>query len=362
MTGSPGSTVEARAAVLAQTEPSRFRRCGDDSRRLEQLLAGHLELAPHPAVALPDASSWTDEDPPDPNLRVLVASLGWLDVLRRAADVDSRQDAAGLYERWLRAFAARNRPADSASSAAWTDHAAGVRLSVIRLASTVLGTPQWLLASITALAEWSASPASYKGWGNHCLMQNSRLLSAAQTTHTLLFGSVDAQGVATEGAVAYHLRLHTWSKECLAKLRLLDMPLDREWNDSIRARWPFTGCKRQTGYKSYKEGKRAATSGQVVGRSPAYGQIQPRPPTEAIYCYWGRRDTTSRPASPYLPTAAPRRPGNAPSEEPHPIEEQPVVVTGSSTSSRLSVMVERHGYAEALEVRGRRLTLEKCPR
>lgn len=234
--------LRAVAAELVRAEPSRFRSRRDDADRAADTWAGKLVLPPHRPVQF-DLERLTTLATIDDNWRSLFASLTWSDVLRR--DALARPDAAKSerYEDLVKRLTA----ADWSDSLRldrvyWKDHPAGVRAATLAAAVSLLGLPAWLEAELRRTAEHLVRPENYKGWGNHCLMQNSGLLGVGvllqneeyvRTAHDrgfrLLRTSVAADGSSTEGSIAYHTRLQRWWTEFRSKLLLAGIPLAREW-------------------------------------------------------------------------------------------------------------------------------------
>lgn len=231
-----------RAAALALTEPSRFCNREDDAERAEKIWAGQLVLPPHGPVAL-DLERLTTSDPIDDNWRSIFGSLAWSDVLRRDVVASPGAVKAQRYEDLVERLVA----ADGIGSLGldrlyWTDHPTGVRAATLVAAVSLLGLPSWLESELRRTADHMIVPENYKARGNHCLMQNSGLLSVGillqeddyvRIAHdrglSLLRTSVVADGSSTEGSIAYHTSLHRWWAEFRSKLLLAQIPLAREW-------------------------------------------------------------------------------------------------------------------------------------
>ncbi|MCL2465654.1 MAG: heparinase II/III-family protein [Micrococcales bacterium] len=235
------SDVCKRATAIAAVEPSRFFRQEDDAERAARILEGWVEIAPHNPVLL-DYDSFEAKGCIDDNWRSLFASMAWSDAVRREAISGDQAACRGYTNLLRRILCLCDSDKLGISSVYWKDHPTGVRAAALVAAVSFLGVPEWLQFELERIGDHLFQRDHYKGWGNHCLMQNSGLLGIGillarddyiATAHArgfrLLKCSVAADGSSTEGSIAYHARLHRWWYEFRQKLQLVDIPLEREW-------------------------------------------------------------------------------------------------------------------------------------
>lgn len=207
------------------------------SFRLEEiakLLAGKLQIPPHPEWLLPTEATWEEDPFTDKNWCFQFHMLRWLDPLRRAA---ARGDDAAfeMWFRWVRNWVEKNPPEAPRSPWAWTDMSDGIRAQQLCLAAPMIAhrVPEhqdWLEATIRTHAEHLADPA-HMGRANHALHQQESLFICGRILHeeplwqlaldrmdALLREQYDEQGVNAEGATAYHYNNYLWWEKALRRV------------------------------------------------------------------------------------------------------------------------------------------------
>lgn len=224
---------------VCAAEPSLFGPRSNDAEVAAALMDGVLTMSPHASVTIPADPSWGEVLVQQSNWEVKYQALVWLDVLRRQYLVTGDTALLDRYTFLVRDFVTDNALRDQPRSPwTWYDHPTGQRASFLACATTVLGTPDWLLTAMELHRVQLSDPTQYKGYGNHSLMQNSGLLSLGCTLdipdardlalargQALLAKAVDAQGVIDEGSYAYQWSNYVWWSEYGSKVTACGMSL-----------------------------------------------------------------------------------------------------------------------------------------
>ena len=208
--------------------------------RVDSLVAGMLEMPPHPVWHLPDEIDWAVDPFADANWMSQLHMLRWLDPLRRAA-IGGDTVALDLWRRHVSGWVRDNPREAPASPWAWSDMVEATRAIQLCLTSTVLrdrspADLDWLIPSVQEHAEHLADPANL-GRANHALHQHEALFvcgrflrrpdlvdQAVAQIHGLLSQEYDEQGVNREGATAYHSNNYIWWNRVLRRLDAEGIP------------------------------------------------------------------------------------------------------------------------------------------
>lgn len=204
--------------------------------RAEALLANRYIVGRHPEVTLPANPRW-NENP--------LKSRSWeygYHTLRFVLDLLSAGQRSGgekYLERarfLLRDWVQDNPPGAGRSIFSWNDHATAWRAEVLVCAAEVLPREAWLDNALVVHGAKLATPAFYRGEGNHALNQNVALLNigcrlkrpawtslARRRLAALVVDSVDSQGVTNEQSVFYEF--YNWRHYDRARQRLEDCGL-----------------------------------------------------------------------------------------------------------------------------------------
>lgn len=207
-------------------------------QRADDLLAGNLELAPHPPTALPADPTWAENPFQDANWEYQYHTLRWVRPLRLAWEKTGDPRYLDRYRTTLKSWAERNPYVDPPSEFSWNDHSAAQRALVYASAASILEPEPWLVDVLRAHGEALADDDFYVGQGNHALNQNTGLLTVAcvlgrqdwvnhaiSRTYHLLSESVDDEGVCNEQSIdyqLYNLRMYTQFFEFAAACPLVE--------------------------------------------------------------------------------------------------------------------------------------------
>lgn len=226
-------SLDAEAA-RRQTIGLAFEPRKTDRHVAETILAGTLELKPHPAWGLPTKIEWSENPYEQPNWRAQLQMLRWLDPIRRIA-AEGDQAALGFWLRTVRSWSDAN-PSDggAASDYAWADMVEAVRALELVFAFPLVPPEEegWLADLIWEHGIWLADP-SHLGKANHALHQHEALFVIGTVFHhqswielsrdrliQLFEASYDEEGVNAEGALAYHVNNYLWWNVAFQRLKL----------------------------------------------------------------------------------------------------------------------------------------------
>lgn len=197
-----------------------------DSKKVQELLAGSLALPPNPTWAMPAEITWYENPFKEPNWVAQFHMLRWLDPLRRQAQTGRHK----LIDLWLsiaESWIEKNPPGKGRANYAWADMIEAARAMTFTFALPVIEDlrPEKLpilLFSLRQHGEWLAEPSHIRT-GNHALQQHQGLLVigavlrrpewielAVSRSETMLRESYDDQGINEEGAVQYHQINFLW--------------------------------------------------------------------------------------------------------------------------------------------------------
>nr|WP_275436513.1 heparinase II/III family protein [Helcobacillus sp. ACRRO] len=207
---------------------------------VDQLLAGRLQMRPHPAWDLPAEPTWHEDPFNDRNWTFQYHMLRWLEPLWRAAG-DGDQAALEMWLTWVKNWAEANPVGASPTEWGWRDMSDGLRARQLCLAVPAIAehAPQelpWLEGLIATHAAWLADPENL-GSANHALHQHDALFLtgvvldderyrsiAAERMSTLLEAEYDEEGVNAEGAIAYHVNNYSWWQSALRRFDRAGLP------------------------------------------------------------------------------------------------------------------------------------------
>ncbi|GAA1118518.1 heparinase II/III domain-containing protein [Arthrobacter flavus] len=219
-------------AVKRQTFGLSFTDQASDPRVATSILAGQLELKPHPAWTLPSELSWYEDPFDKSNWRAQLQTLRWLDPVRRVA---ATGDGAALdfWVRTARSWHDSNPANVSTSNYAWAPMVTGVRTLALTFASPIVpkSEVEWLTESIWEHGEWLAD-LRHIGYANLALSQHQALYIVGSAFHhtewtdlarerlTSLFeASYDEQGVNVDGALGNHATNYLSWQSAFQRLR-----------------------------------------------------------------------------------------------------------------------------------------------
>jgi hypothetical protein len=197
-----------------------------DARKVQDLLAGKLELPPNPTWQLPSEITWYENPFKEPNWVAQFHMLRWIDPLRRQAQRGQHE----LIDRWLEiaeSWIEKNPPGRGRATYSWADMIEAARAMTFTFALPAIEDlrPEKLPVILRSLEEhgaWLAEPSHIRT-GNHALQQHQGLLIigavlrrtewvdlAIARAEQMLESSYDHQGVNEEGAVQYHQINYLW--------------------------------------------------------------------------------------------------------------------------------------------------------
>lgn len=225
-----GSRLAASLDVAArQSGGEGFAVRSVDSQVTAALLAGRLELKPHPVWTLPEVFDWHEDPFGEVNWQAQFHMLRWLDPLRRSA-----AHAPGAREMWLRVARNWARANVDEPQTRWETEGmvAGIRAIALTLGLPLAEDPAWILSALERHVDW-LSDERYKAIGNHALWQVTGLFvaasalgrsgvqqSAADRLEQHVLAEYDDEGVNAEGALAYHLNNYRWTTDALRRFEL----------------------------------------------------------------------------------------------------------------------------------------------
>lgn len=228
------------AAVSPPAEPAAAVR--DECRgtspavRADALLANRYTIGRHPAVTLPANPRWNENPLKSRNWEYTYHTLRFVLDLLSAGQGSGGEKYLERARFLLRDWIQDNPPGAGRSIFSWNDHATAWRAEVLVCAAEVLPRQAWLDDALVVHGAKLATPAFYRGEGNHALNQNVALLDigcrlkrpdwtdlARRRLAALVVNSVDAQGVTNEQAVFYEM--YNWRHYDRARRRLEDCGL-----------------------------------------------------------------------------------------------------------------------------------------
>ena len=208
-------------------------RGGAPGVRADALLANRYTIGTHPAVALPVDLAWNENPLHSRNWQYGYQTLRFVLDLLSAGRQPGGERYLERAEVLLRDWIHDNPPGAGRSPFSWNDHATAWRAEVLVCAAEVLPRASWLDDALAVHAAKLASPAFYRGEGNHALNQNVALLDigcrlgrpewmelARRRLARLVVDSVDVQGATNEQAVFYEY--YNWRNYERARRRLID--------------------------------------------------------------------------------------------------------------------------------------------
>lgn len=222
-------TVRALEVAARQAGGEGFSPIGSDRRLAHDLLAGVLQLRPHPAWNLPDELSWQEDPFGEVNWQAQLHMLRWLDPLRRVA-----HGTPGARELWISTARSWVRANLDEPRTRWgTDGmVAGIRAIGLTLGLPLVEDPSWILEALERHTEW-LTDEKHRAIGNHALWQITGLFvaasalgsaelqrQAAERLERHVAGEYDDEGVNAEGALAYHLNNYRWTMDALRRFEL----------------------------------------------------------------------------------------------------------------------------------------------
>lgn len=197
----------------------------DDLAVSKNILAGRLDLSPHPTWEFGESIDWSADPFSQRNWRFQLHSMKWLDPVRRVALSDG-EFSQQCKEFWCEAvFDWSDQFLQGNDEYAWMDMADGLRaIEMVLGAPIVPDTNLQTFEGILTEHLQRLSDLERRVAGNHGLHQIQGMLVAAafledrQTLQDslcqlkeLFFSEYDSQGTNREGSLAYHdLNFHWW--------------------------------------------------------------------------------------------------------------------------------------------------------